>query len=145
MRVTAIDAAANILEKQGATSAMKLQKLVYYSQAWSLVWDDKPLFQDRVEAWANGPIIPNLHERLRGQYMVATVPESHPELLDDMQRETIDAILKFYGAKPSHWLSDLTQSELPWKEAREKAGLSGGERGNVIISNASMVEYYSGL
>ena len=51
MKVTAIDVAAYILSKQGDMPAMKLQKLVYYSQAWSLVWDDKPLFRDRIEAW----------------------------------------------------------------------------------------------
>ena len=38
------DVAAYILEKQGEMTTLKLQKLVYYSQAWSLVWDEKPLF-----------------------------------------------------------------------------------------------------
>jgi len=49
---TAHDVAAYILDKCGSMSAMKLQKLVYYSQAWHLVWDDAPLFEERVEAWA---------------------------------------------------------------------------------------------
>ena len=44
-------------------TAMKLQKLVSYAQACSLVWDDKPLFAERIEAWANGPVAPALHER----------------------------------------------------------------------------------
>ena len=44
MAVRAIDVAAYILRKQGAMPAMKLQKLAYYSQAWSLVWDDESLF-----------------------------------------------------------------------------------------------------
>ena len=145
MNVTAIDVAAYILSKQGKMPAMKHQKLVYYSQAWSLVWDDKPLFQDRIEAWANGPVIRSLYKSLRGQYMITTIPDSNPESLDNTQRETIDAILGFYGTKSSHWLSDLTHMELPWKEARENAGLTEGERGNVVISEASMAEYYSSL
>jgi hypothetical protein len=29
-------------------SAYKLQKLVYYSQAWHLVWADEPLFAARI-------------------------------------------------------------------------------------------------
>ena len=41
---TVFDVARYILEKYGPLSAMKLQKMVYYSQAWSLVWDDAPLF-----------------------------------------------------------------------------------------------------
>ena len=48
------DVAQYILETCGTMSAMKLQKLVYYSQAWSLVWNDKPLFYEEIEAWAGG-------------------------------------------------------------------------------------------
>lgn len=39
------DTAKYILEQSGPMSAMKLQKLCYYSQVWSLVWDDSPLFE----------------------------------------------------------------------------------------------------
>lgn len=53
---TVFDAAKYILEKRGAMSTMKLQKLCYYSQVWSLVWDDAPLFDEDFEAWANGPV-----------------------------------------------------------------------------------------
>ena len=60
--VSAHDVAAYILEEHGPLSAMKLQKLVYYSQAWSLVWDDRQLFREAVEAWANGPVVRELYE-----------------------------------------------------------------------------------
>ena len=50
------DVAKYILEKLGTLSTMKLQKLCYYCQAWSLVWDDTPLFDEKFEAWANGPV-----------------------------------------------------------------------------------------
>ena len=46
-----LDVAAYILKKQGPMTAMKLQKLVYYCQAWSLVWQSKPLFPNDIEAW----------------------------------------------------------------------------------------------
>ena len=55
---TAHDVAAYILQKKGEMTAMKLQKLVYYSQAWSVVWDERPLFHEKIEAWANGPVVP---------------------------------------------------------------------------------------
>jgi hypothetical protein len=38
---SARDVAAYILSRQGRMTAMKLQKLVYYSQAWSVVWDER--------------------------------------------------------------------------------------------------------
>jgi len=56
------DVAKYILEKKKQMTAMKLQKLVYYSQAWSLVWDEKPLFDEPVEAWINGPMVPALYQ-----------------------------------------------------------------------------------
>jgi uncharacterized phage-associated protein len=45
---TAYDVAAYILRKKGEMTAMKLEKLVYHSQAWSLVWDEEPLFHERI-------------------------------------------------------------------------------------------------
>src|SRR5271170_6235706 len=64
------DVAAYILQKCGPMTAMKLQKLVYYCQAWSLVWDESPLFNEPIEAWANGPVVPSLFSKLQGTYIV---------------------------------------------------------------------------
>lgn len=140
--VSVHDVAAAILRKHGPMSAMKLEKLVYYCQAWSLVWEDAPLFPERIEAWAAGPVVPALYYRHRGQFQVANW-EGNPDALDAAQNETVDAVLKFYGSKSSQWLSDLTHSETPWIEAR--VGLAPLERGNNEISLAAMSEYYSGL
>ena len=67
---TVFDAAKYILEQRGRLSTMKLQKLCYYSQAWSLVWDDAPLFEEEFEAWANGPVCRVLYEYSRGKFSV---------------------------------------------------------------------------
>ncbi|MBF0552301.1 MAG: DUF4065 domain-containing protein [Deltaproteobacteria bacterium] len=141
--VTCHDVAAYILQKLGEMTAMKLQKLVYYCQAWTLVWDEEPLFQERIEAWANGPVVPDLYDKHRGYYLVKGWPNGDPTKLTATQKETIDAVLGFYGDKPSQWLSDLTHQEDPWAEARK--GLAPGERGNELISEAAMMEYYSSL
>lgn len=143
--VQAIDVASYILKKCGTIPAMKLHKLVYYSQAWSLVWDDKPVFHDRIEAWANGPVVRSLYNRHKGRFRVGSIRGGDWKLLDPEQRETIDAVLDYYGDKSSQWLSDLTHMEAPWQEARAKAGLASGQRGNACITHASMAEYYSGL
>lgn len=139
---TAHDVAAYILEKRRPLSAMKLQKLVYYAQAWSLVWDDRPMFRERIEAWANGPVVRELYDRHRGQFEV-TRWDGDPAALDAEARATVDAVLDFYGWRNAQGLSDMTHKEDPWKLAR--AGLPEGERGNREISLASMAEYYSSL
>ena len=138
---SAHDVAAYILDKLGVMTAMKLQKLVYYSQAWSLVWDDAPLFRERIEAWTNGPVVPALYDKHRGQFQVRSWSSGDPAALTRTQRETVDAVLKFYGKRSSQWLSDLTHREAPWVKAR--IGVAPGERGRREISHASMVEYYS--
>ena len=137
------DVAAFILAQKSGMTAMKLQKLVYYSQAWSLVWDEKPLFLEKIEAWADGPVIPALYELHRGRFQVNTWPKGNPSNLSQAQRETIRAVLKFYGQKTSQWLSDLTHQEDPWKNARH--GMAAGKRGNVVIGLAALAEYYSSI
>jgi len=138
------DVAKYILQQKGEMTAMKLQKLVYYSQAWSLVWDEKPLFPEKIEAWASGPVVPELYQIHRGAFAVnEAMFGGEPKKLTKDEKETIDAVIKTYGDKPSQWLSDLTHIEEPWKNARE--GLQMGERGNREISLASMAEYYGSL
>lgn len=138
-----MDVAAYILKKLGPVTAMKLHKLLYYSQAWSLVWDDEPLFSEKIEAWANGPVISELYQHHKGQFQLSEWPEGEPENLTETQRETIDAVLEFYGDKKSMWLSELTHKEQPWRDARK--GLLPLERGNEEISWAAMAEYYGSL
>jgi uncharacterized phage-associated protein len=142
-RVTVFDVAAYILNKLGSISAMKLQKLVYYCQAWSLVWDERPLFSERIEAWTNGPVVPELFAFHRGQFIVDEIPIGNVDNLNSTQKETIDAVLDFYGDKPAQWLIDLAHSEKPWQNARK--GLSETESGNREISIEAIADYYSSL
>ena len=137
---TAHDVAAYILEKRGPMTTMKLQKLVYYSQAWSLVWDEKPLFQESIEAWTNGPVVLALYKLHKGKFQVEKWPKGHAAQLTPEQRETVDAVLVYYGDRSSQWLSDLSHREAPWREARQ--GLENGDPSTRVISHASMAEYY---
>ena len=140
---SAHDVAAYILQERGTMTAMKLQKLVYYCQAWSLVWDERPMFHERIEAWANGPVVPVLYAMHRGQFQLTTWPQGDPSKLDQDAIDTIKAVLDFYTPQSPQWLSDLAHMEEPWRAARE--GLADGERGNREITLASMADYYGGL
>ena len=143
--LSVLDVAAYILRKQGPMTSMKLQKLVYYSQAWALVWDDKPLFRERIEAWANGPVVRKLYDAHRGRYRVDRIAGGFSRRLNSEQRDTVDAVLEFYGDKSSQWLSDLSHMEQPWRDTRARPGLTAGERGNAVIRHADMAEYYASL
>lgn len=137
------DVSAYILKKQGPVTAMKLQKLAYYAQAWSLVWDEEPLFDEKIEAWANGPVCPDLYTAHRGEFTITQERKGNAAALSKAACETIDAVLRTYGDKSAPWLSDLTHKEAPWSDARK--GLPDGMRSNVEITHAAMAEYYGNL
>lgn len=143
--ITVFEVARYILEKCGPMSAMKLQKLVYYSQAWSLVWDDVPLFNESLEAWCNGPVVQELYNAHSGMFQVDknTFKGLAENILSDNQKDTIDTVLKAYADKSAQWLSDQTHSEPPWIAARN--GLPDTVRGDRIITLASLAEYYGSL
>lgn len=138
------DVAKYILKKQGRLSTMKLQKLCYYAQAWSLVWDDAPLFNEEFQAWANGPVCKELFSKTQGKFYV-TVSDEDGDIrnLKKYQKETIDAVLNHYGDKDAQWLSQLTHMEDPWNNARK--GIPNGVGSDRVITKDSMAVYYSGL
>ena len=139
------DVAKYILSKQKSVSTFKLQKLVYYSQAWSLVWDERPLFANKIFAWANGPVCEDLYQLHKGSFLIVKddLSRGEPEKLTPEEKETIDVILTNYGKFSGQQLSNLTHKETPWINARK--GLEPGERGQTEITLEDMADYYSGL
>jgi uncharacterized phage-associated protein len=133
-----LDVAAYILKKHGPMTAMKLQKLIYYSQAWSIAWDDEEIFPEEIEAWKDGPVVRKLWDAHRGQYRVEKIEGGNPDALSVSQKESVDIVLGFYGDKSAQWLSDLTHLESPWRNAwsRQQSGL---------ISKEALAEYYSSI
>lgn len=134
-----------ILLKTGKISTMKLQKLMYYCQCWSLVWDERPMFDNTIEAWINGPVIVDLYHEHQGLYYIEASffeQKDKAELTPD-EKDTIDSVVDYYGKKSPQELSDLTHAETPWREARK--GLSPFERGNHPITLESMAEYYESI
>lgn len=140
---SAHDVAAYMLREKGAMDTWKLQKLVYYAQAWHLVWEGQPLFDERIEAWANGPVVRDLYDVHRRQFTVAEWTRGDPGRLTASQTESIDVVLKHYGRHTGYWLREQTHREDPWREAR--AGLAPGERSNREITLGAISDYYGSL
>jgi uncharacterized phage-associated protein len=140
--VSVHDVAAYVLRQSGSMTAMKLQKLAYYSQAWHLVWEGRPLFPERLEAWMNGPVVPELYRRHRGQFVLDSW-DGDPDALSSDEAETVDTVLAYYGDWSPAKLSTQTHHEDPWVNARK--GLDSFERGNREITPESMQEFYDAL
>lgn len=141
------DVAKYILKKCGPMSTWKLQKLCYYSQAWSLAWTGNQIFREDFQAWSNGPVCPELFQRHRGRFIVSLEDISKKNdndlLLDVNQIETIDRIIEEYGSMEPYELREQTHVERPWKDARGE--LPDGEPSTAVISKNIMGEYYGSL
>lgn len=133
------------VESGDTISPLKLQKLLYYCQAWHLTVFDEPLFNDKIEAWAHGPVVPTQYSRfayiLRNDHIkiksinldIPTFSESTAGLLDE--------VISLYGEHSANYLEQLTHGEKPWIDAR--AGIEPWRASNAEITHASMVEFYS--
>lgn len=137
------DVAQFILKKQGEMTAMKLQKLIYYSQAWHTVWADKALFRNKIEAWKDGPVCPALWKEHASAFRVSKLTKGDADSLTTREKKTVKQVLDFYGKRSAQWLSDLSHSEDPWIDARK--GVRPGAPSNNEISTRAMNEYYSSL
>lgn len=143
--VSVLDVANYILEKQGVMSTMKLQKLVYSSQAWSLVWDQRPLFSESIQAWREGPVVKELFHHHQGKRDLAPgdLKRGTSKNLSVSARETIDTVLKSYGHYDGLTLSEMTHEERPWIEARGE--LSEFDPSAAKILYTSMQRYSASL
>ena len=144
--VSVFDAAKYVLELiNEQCTTMKLHKLLYYCQAWNLVWEDDILFNDKIEAWANGPVVRELFNFHKGMYWITknSLTLGNSSKLSQIQKDNVKSVIAFYGGRTSQWLIDQTHTEKPWREARK--GLAPNERGNSEITPQAMFDYFSSL
>jgi uncharacterized phage-associated protein len=119
---------------------LKLQKLVYYAQGFSLAINDKPLFDDPIEAWAHGPVIPNLY-RIYADYRSDPIPTPNDldlSMYDIETRKLLDEVYAVYGQYTASRLRNMTHTEPPWRLARERGD-------SEIISLESMKAFFDTL
>lgn len=141
-----LDVAAYIIEKVKlrTETTFWLQKLVYYSQVSSLVNFKTPLFHQKIEAWANGPVVRELFEKHRGVKKLSawnTKDLGNPSVLNRNQRLSIDWALDKYASLSGEILSDLTHNEKPWNQAR--SGFNNQEFCNNEITHQMLSDFYS--
>jgi uncharacterized phage-associated protein len=143
---TVHDVAAYILLKTAPMSAMKLQKLCYFSYGYHLAWEDRPLFAERFEAWANGPVAPELYSRHRGRFELKRGDiEGDPAELDDQEKESVDIVLENMSVYSAHELSEMTHRTGPWVEARGRAQAPDLERSNEPLLDEDIADFFGAL
>lgn len=152
--VSVANLAYYILMKVGSASQLKIQKLLYYVQAWHLAYFEQPIVDEEFEAWVHGPVVRSFWKSMKDQWpmyderslksdFVEKVKTSVEGTLELQQIQLIDNVLGEYGDKTAFFLENLTHNEKPWIEARK--GLDPSDRCERHISRETMKEYYQSL
>jgi uncharacterized phage-associated protein len=131
-------------ERGEVLTNLKLQKLLYYAQAWHLALNDAPIFGEDFQAWVHGPVLPSQYFRFRDfQWRPITTEFESPDLANSGMKKFLSEIIDIFGSETAVSLELMTHREAPWVEARGK--LAPYELSTNGISKHAMKEFYRSL
>ena len=138
-----------ILKHYGPMSHLKLQKLLFYCDAYHLAYFGSELVTDEFEAWVHGPVSRKVFSSLKDCSILYSdlsyedkgidVDKEVDKLTSD-QKTILKDILDVLSTWSGFQLEAATHKEKPWKEAR--VGCSPADSCSVKISKSTMLEYY---
>ncbi|MFZ9470501.1 MAG: Panacea domain-containing protein [Rickettsiales bacterium] len=118
-------------------SPMKLIKLVYIAYGWGLVFLNQKLFNEDIEAWQYGPVIPSIYHEFKrfGKEPIDEMSVSMNEMTGDLSvnrinlkegnniSKLLNLVWTYYRNYSAVELSDLThQLGSPWDNAVKTNG-----------------------
>ena len=119
-------------------NCLKLQKILYFVQAYFLIDTNYPCFNEKIEAWPFGPVIPVVYKK----YIIfgnGSIPEEDIvqdfDYIEENDKKLIDATIQLLLPYSSVLLAELTQKQSPWMNAIEKGIFTE-------ITNDSIKEYF---
>ncbi|WP_295728499.1 Panacea domain-containing protein [uncultured Muribaculum sp.] len=116
-------------------SNMKLQKMLYYEQGFHLACFGTPLFEEDIEAWMYGPVVPCVYDKYEQFGRNGIVPDMDSEFrLAGDELELFAQVYEVYGKYSAYGLMNLTHGELPWKSTPTG-------KGNIITKD-KLKEYF---
>jgi len=101
---------------------LKLQKLLYYVQAWYLVnFDKRPLFYEEIEAWDFGPVVGEVYHKFKEfKHSPITLNIKEDVITKKFNKDSIDFIDYIYGKYigfSAYDLVNMTHNETPYTDA----------------------------
>lgn len=105
-----------VRDEEDSFTNLKLQKLLYYAQAYAAVLLGRPLFGERIKAWTHGPVVPQVRYEYK-EHQASPLPR--PEGFDPAQvhpaaRAVLDRVYVELGQFEAWHLREMTHSEAPW-------------------------------
>jgi uncharacterized phage-associated protein len=151
-KIDSIELSRYLLAKYGGMSHLKLQKLIYYVEAWHLAYFGESIIDDDFEAWLHGPVSQKVWHNFKDfefplHNILVVKKDEAPEIIAYVeskivadQKDLITDVLEEYGNKSAYYLECLTHSELPWVEAR--SGYPPDAKCSNRISKDTMRKFY---
>ena len=97
---------------------LKLQKMLYYEQGFHLAYFGTPLFDDDIEAWQYGPVVPFVYNYFKKNGANGLVPDGNLYAFSNQkEKELFDEVFRVYGKYSAIGLMNMTHNEKPWKSA----------------------------
>lgn len=128
---------------QESITNLKLQKLLYYVQGFHLAITKKSLFEENIEAWAHGPVVPEVYRKFK-EYRYNDIKQNVEDDFSELtstQEKIIKEVWEIFKSYDGKELENLTHSEAPWINARN--GVSEYSSSNEIISRDSIKDYFT--
>jgi uncharacterized phage-associated protein len=130
-------------EDSASLSQMRLQKLLYYCQGWSLGLLGEPLFSEAIEAWVHGPVVPSVYSVVKSQ-RDKPISQELIGLPTHAMSKTVIALIEMVWCRYAQFtpsqLRAMTHEEPAWKEARQ--GYPDTERCSVPLKLETMQKYF---
>lgn len=127
-----------------AVTHLKVQKLLYYAQAWHLLAYKTPLFEEDMQAWSHGPVAPTVYKEFKDSSWNAIPPFEGEGDLSDLGEDStsiLRQVLNIYGDFSAKRLEHMTHAEAPWKITR--GDLPPEAKCTRIIPKELMLRYFT--
>ena len=119
---------------------LKLQKLLFYADAWNLALKDTELFSEQFQAWVHGPVLVSQYHRFKDyRWLPITQDIDCPNLPEPLAKH-LSEIVDVFGCETAVALELMTHREKPWLEARGDTPPT--EPSNARISKVTMRDFY---
>lgn len=106
---------ATLTEYEEPISNLKLQKLLYYMQGYHLAYFDSPLFDDEIEAWMYGPVVPSVYQHFKNHENNGIKYSKEVTTLSLQEEKLFEEVYNVYNSYFAIGLMNLTHAETPWK------------------------------
>lgn len=128
-------------EKQDVSNLV-LQKLLYFIQAYTLIETGNPAFNNRMEAWTYGPVVPEAYYTFKNNPAFYNVPFQE---LDNEITRIVREVVHNLGEIPPFTLVKITHSYDTWINAWNTLGNKEITPQNILVYHTQRREKGLGI